>query len=206
MVGMEEMTFPSRRAIDDIDPASMEEERRLCYVGMTRAMRRLFLSAARYRRIYGKEEIRQPSRFLGELPDEVVGNFPSLARARRGLRPTGIRWMRARRAGRTTGAGTESSTMPPLRHRMAPTRVKAEERRKSRLGRPSAGRAMSQSRTSTPRIRRSAQSIRAWRSAQCRGNRREGPLDHRVSRPGNEEGHRPFREACGHFVITWVRR
>ena len=86
MVGMEEMTFPSRRAVDDIDPATMEEERRLCYVGMTRAMRRLYLSAARYRRIYGQEEVRSPSRFLGELPDEVVGNFPELANARRWAR------------------------------------------------------------------------------------------------------------------------
>ncbi len=86
MVGMEEMTFPSRRAIDDIDPASMEEERRLCYVGMTRAMRQLYLSAARYRRIYGQEEVRSPSRFLGELPDEVVGNFPELENARRWAR------------------------------------------------------------------------------------------------------------------------
>lgn len=86
IVGMEEMTFPSRRAIDDADPSAMEEERRLCYVGMTRAMQRLFLSAARYRRIYGQEEVRRPSRFLGELPDEVVGDFPDLASARRWAR------------------------------------------------------------------------------------------------------------------------
>ena len=86
MVGMEEMTFPSRRAIDDPDSTAIEEERRLCYVGMTRAMRRLYLSAARYRRIYGQEEVRSPSRFLGELPDEVVGNFPELDSARRWAR------------------------------------------------------------------------------------------------------------------------
>lgn len=86
MVGMEEMTFPSRRTIDDPDPTAIEEERRLCYVGMTRAMKRLFLSAARYRRIYGQEEVRSPSRFLGELPDAVVGNFPELDSARRWAR------------------------------------------------------------------------------------------------------------------------
>ncbi|MEO1337982.1 MAG: 3'-5' exonuclease, partial [Myxococcota bacterium] len=96
MVGMEEMTFPSRRAIDDIDPGTMEEERRLCYVGMTRAMKRLYLSAARYRRFYGQEEVRSPSRFLGELPDKVVGNFPELSSARR--------WARAAEALREEGA------------------------------------------------------------------------------------------------------
>ena len=94
MVGLEEMTFPGRRAIDDIDPAAMEEERRLCYVGVTRAMARLYLSAARYRRIYGQEEIRRPSRFLGELPDAVVGDFPELESARR--------WARARASGPVT--------------------------------------------------------------------------------------------------------
>ena len=75
LVGMEEYTFPGRRAIESDDPASMEEERRLCYVGVTRAMKELFLTAVRYRRIYGSEEVRSPSRFLGDIPNEVVGNI-----------------------------------------------------------------------------------------------------------------------------------
>jgi DNA helicase-2/ATP-dependent DNA helicase PcrA len=75
VVGMEERTFPSQRAVDDLDPEALEEERRLCYVGMTRAMRELILTAARFRRIYGREEVRVPSRFLGELPDGVVATL-----------------------------------------------------------------------------------------------------------------------------------
>ncbi len=75
MVGMEEHTFPSRRAVDG-DQEQIEEERRLCYVGMTRAMEELHLTGVRYRRIYGAEEVRRPSRFLGELPERVVSELP----------------------------------------------------------------------------------------------------------------------------------
>ncbi len=55
----------------------MEEERRLCYVGMTRAKRELNLTCARSRYIYGRQEVRRPSRFLGELPNRVFGSFPA---------------------------------------------------------------------------------------------------------------------------------
>ncbi|MBK8013144.1 MAG: UvrD-helicase domain-containing protein [Deltaproteobacteria bacterium] len=71
MVGMEEGTFPSRRAVEGA-PEDLEEERRLCYVGMTRAMRTLTLIGVRLRWVYGGEDLRWPSRFLGELPDHVV--------------------------------------------------------------------------------------------------------------------------------------
>ncbi|MFO0727480.1 MAG: UvrD-helicase domain-containing protein [Myxococcota bacterium] len=74
LVGMEELTFPSRRAVEG-DSGDLEEERRLCYVAVTRAMRELNLLAARYRRIYGSEEVRRPSRFLGDLPDSIVTSF-----------------------------------------------------------------------------------------------------------------------------------
>jgi DNA helicase-2/ATP-dependent DNA helicase PcrA len=76
MVGMEERTFPSQRAVDDLDPEALEEERRLCYVGMTRAEEQLVLTAAHLRRMYGREEVRLPSRFLGELPDGLVRSLP----------------------------------------------------------------------------------------------------------------------------------
>lgn len=76
MVGMEEFTFPSRRVVESMEKEAMEEERRLCYVGVTRAMKELNLTAARVRRIYGKEEARWPSRFLAELPPSVVANMP----------------------------------------------------------------------------------------------------------------------------------
>jgi DNA helicase-2/ATP-dependent DNA helicase PcrA len=76
MVGMEDQTFPSKRALENDDREAMEEERRLCYVGMTRAMRELHLTAARLRRVYGTEEVRRASRFLADLPNDIVGNMP----------------------------------------------------------------------------------------------------------------------------------
>ncbi|NEO86662.1 MAG: DNA helicase PcrA [Spirulina sp. SIO3F2] len=70
MVGMEQGLFPSSRSLND--PASVEEERRLCYVGITRAQEQLFLSHARTRRLWGNSEGCVPSQFLNELPEELV--------------------------------------------------------------------------------------------------------------------------------------
>jgi DNA helicase-2/ATP-dependent DNA helicase PcrA len=72
IVGMEEGLFPSARSIDATDPTSVEEERRLAYVGMTRARQRLFLTYARSRRVWGQEQMHPPSRFLKEIPDTFV--------------------------------------------------------------------------------------------------------------------------------------
>lgn len=72
IVGMEEGLFPSARSIDESDPSSVEEERRLAYVGMTRARRKLFLSHARSRRVWGQEQMHPPSRFLKEIPEEFL--------------------------------------------------------------------------------------------------------------------------------------
>jgi DNA helicase-2/ATP-dependent DNA helicase PcrA len=68
LVGMEENIFPNYRAQDD--PAQMEEERRLCYVGMTRAEERLYLTGAEERRLYGVTQDKGFSRFLFEISDE----------------------------------------------------------------------------------------------------------------------------------------
>lgn len=70
MTGMEERLFPHVRALDD--PEQMEEERRLCYVGMTRARERLYLSNARRRHFYGQEQFNSPSRFLGDIPKDLL--------------------------------------------------------------------------------------------------------------------------------------
>ncbi len=70
LVGLEEGLFPSQQSSDDI--ARLEEERRLCYVGMTRAMQQLYLTYAESRRIYGKETYARPSRFLREIPAEHI--------------------------------------------------------------------------------------------------------------------------------------
>jgi DNA helicase-2/ATP-dependent DNA helicase PcrA len=72
LMGMEEGLFPHSRAFND--PDQMEEERRLCYVGMTRAMDHLVLSNARYRRRYGTDmpDATVPSRFLEEVPPQLL--------------------------------------------------------------------------------------------------------------------------------------
>ena len=76
LVGLEQGLFPSYRSLED--PAAMEEERRLCYVGITRAKERLFLSHASERRLWGGlREPAVPSIFLSELPEEFVqGDLP----------------------------------------------------------------------------------------------------------------------------------
>ena len=74
LVGCEEGIFPSRGAIEEehFDAESIEEERRLCYVGMTRAKKRLFMTNAQMRRIYGQVQVSPASRFLHEIPAELV--------------------------------------------------------------------------------------------------------------------------------------
>ncbi|MBK5966590.1 DNA helicase II [Thiocystis minor] len=70
LVGVEEGLFPHSLSAED--PARLEEERRLCYVGMTRAMKQLFVTHAESRRLYGREDYPAPSRFLREIPPELV--------------------------------------------------------------------------------------------------------------------------------------
>jgi DNA helicase-2/ATP-dependent DNA helicase PcrA len=70
LVGLEEGLFPHSMSAED--PARLEEERRLCYVGMTRAMHQLYVSHAESRRLYGREEQPYPSRFLREIPVELM--------------------------------------------------------------------------------------------------------------------------------------
>ncbi|RKU39603.1 ATP-dependent DNA helicase PcrA [Candidatus Poribacteria bacterium] len=72
IVGMEEGYLPHKRSIDAATEAELEEERRLCYVGITRAMERLYLVHASSRRMFGDPEYRSPSRFIFEIPDHVV--------------------------------------------------------------------------------------------------------------------------------------
>jgi len=79
LAGMEEGLFPNSRTL--LDPAGLEEERRLCYVGMTRAMDTLVLTRARYRRRYGSEmpDASIPSRFLEEVPARLIEDLGSPA-------------------------------------------------------------------------------------------------------------------------------
>ena len=70
IVGMEEQLFPHQMSVNERD--GLEEERRLCYVGMTRAMKKLLLSCAEYRHMHGQGHYHAPSRFLSEIPDELM--------------------------------------------------------------------------------------------------------------------------------------
>jgi DNA helicase-2/ATP-dependent DNA helicase PcrA len=69
VIGCEDGVFPHSRAIE---AGELEEERRLCYVGITRAMRQLYLTFARARSLYGARDWNLPSRFLDEIPDELT--------------------------------------------------------------------------------------------------------------------------------------
>jgi DNA helicase-2/ATP-dependent DNA helicase PcrA len=70
MCGMEDGLFPHQRSI--ADPDGLEEERRLCYVGITRAKQTLYISHAEQRRLHGVDNFAQPSRFIAEIPDEYI--------------------------------------------------------------------------------------------------------------------------------------
>ena len=70
LTGLEEGIFPHIRSLGD--PDELEEERRLCYVGITRAQERLYLCHAWSRTLFGSTDYYQPSRFLNEIPEELV--------------------------------------------------------------------------------------------------------------------------------------
>lgn len=75
LVGMEEGLFPHARSLDVVE--EMEEERRICYVGITRARERLYMSLAHRRHLYGGDQFNPPSRFLEEMPEDLVEKHES---------------------------------------------------------------------------------------------------------------------------------
>ena len=97
LVGMEEGVFPGKQSLEE--PGRLEEERRLCYVGMTRAMRKLIMSYAEVRRQYGREEYHRPSRFLKELPEEYIDELRVKARFQAASTRTQITSTAAQEAG-----------------------------------------------------------------------------------------------------------
>lgn len=70
MAGMEQGLFPHQRSAED--PLRLEEERRLCYVGITRAEKKLYMCMAEQRRLYGRDQYNPPSKFIGEIPTELL--------------------------------------------------------------------------------------------------------------------------------------
>lgn len=99
LTGLEEGLFPHSLSVED--PGRLEEERRLCYVGMTRAMHQLFVTHAENRRLHGREECPFPSRFLREIPPELMEEV----RARGLARPAAAERPQARLP--TGGGATE---------------------------------------------------------------------------------------------------
>jgi len=83
MTGLEESIFPHSRAL--YDQSEMEEERRLCYVGMTRARQELYMTYASGRLLYGGVQHNPPSRFLSEIDAESVGLGPASSDLGHGL-------------------------------------------------------------------------------------------------------------------------
>lgn len=80
MVGLEDGLFPSAQSIADVSEGKLEEERRLMYVGMTRAEKELFISYARSRRHWGDQQMNPPSRFVDEIPKELAEEVSRLQR------------------------------------------------------------------------------------------------------------------------------
>jgi DNA helicase-2/ATP-dependent DNA helicase PcrA len=125
LVGMEDGVFPHARTLGD--PVELEEERRLCYVGITRAQRHLFVSHAWSRMLWGSLSSNIPSRFLNELPVELVRDVGSTA----AVGPVGDTGRRSWRGG-DDDAGTPGRTRfgsgatPPTTGRKAPSSTGAE--------------------------------------------------------------------------------
>jgi DNA helicase II / ATP-dependent DNA helicase PcrA len=97
MIGCEEGVFPHSRSLDE---GTLEEERRLCYVGITRAMRDRYLTYARRRAVFGAQSYGLPSRFLSEIPPDLTDQEGALqaigAVAAQGSRPRAMSWSSAR--------------------------------------------------------------------------------------------------------------
>jgi len=86
LCGLEDGLFPHQRSI--ADPNGLEEERRLCYVGITRAKQILYVTYAEQRRLYGMDSFSQPSRFISEIPTEYVEEIRPRVQVSRPMRPT----------------------------------------------------------------------------------------------------------------------
>jgi DNA helicase-2/ATP-dependent DNA helicase PcrA len=89
MIGCEEGVFPHSRALDE---GGLEEERRLCYVGITRAERDLYLTSARTRTVFGARSFGVQSRFVGEIPAELTDREVQAPRAFGGIRARMTSW------------------------------------------------------------------------------------------------------------------
>jgi len=116
LIGMEENVFPHSRSM--FDEEEMEEERRLAYVGITRAEQRLFLTHAKMRTLYGRTNMNPMSRFINEIPEDLIEGIEEAKKAMFGKRPIfGKEAARSsqpkRKATRQASSGAESETWAP---------------------------------------------------------------------------------------------
>jgi DNA helicase-2/ATP-dependent DNA helicase PcrA len=113
MAGLEEGVFPHQRALTE--PAELEEERRLCYVGITRAERQLYLSHAWCRSLYGATAYNPPSRFLSEVPEDLITDDPASrsSSGRSSMRSGGWESTSWRPRGRDTAEARATRPAPP---------------------------------------------------------------------------------------------
>ena len=136
MIGCEEGVFPHSRALDE---GGLEEERRLCYVGITRAQRDLYLTYARTRNVFGARNFGAPSRFVGEIPDGLTDREQQQPRGLAGIRARATSWAsraerRRRPAVGRARAGDGGSDVPARRGRHPPE-IRRGCRHRRRAGR-----------------------------------------------------------------------
>jgi DNA helicase-2/ATP-dependent DNA helicase PcrA len=122
IIGMEDTVFPHANSM--FDESGLEEERRLCYVGITRARERLYLTHAQSRNLFGSTHHNPPSRFIGEIPEEhieAVGlgsqGIVGTGYGRRGAGDRGTGFGAGRGEGRVFGAGTPKREPTPAEER-----------------------------------------------------------------------------------------
>ena len=121
LAGLEEGLFPHSRSRDD--EAELEEERRLCYVGITRARKQLVLTSAARRRVFGEYQSTEPSRFIDEIPQDLIEqDYPAAA-------PSFNRSQWEYRRIRTDGAVTGRGVMPSILTRRSRLRISGTRRR-----------------------------------------------------------------------------
>ncbi len=204
MPGMEEGLFPHSRANED--EADLEEERRLCYVGITRAEKRLFLSSASRRRVFGEYQPTEPSRFLDEIPKELVEEIEAPSAAYASRRQPFFE-MRVNPYGRRPGSNSDWDERPEPRRHLRPVARRRSAVRNGRLqerGRQHApGPHLRSGRRGPVRLgvrrlqgrpARPASAVRRRHGHRRRGRGRGHEADRPVRQRGPEEADGPVRE------------
>lgn len=147
MIGMEEGILPHARSIESDDPEELAEERRLCYVGVTRAMRRLYLLHAFRRSLWGGPEVQEPSRFLSDIPPHLLQGMVDHQSRREASYQRATSWdgdkPAATRAGQATywsPGGGKGGGQGVTRPRTAPEATSGDAVRRANLLNPDAPR------------------------------------------------------------------